>query len=151
MNGYIVAEIGGKKRGIKFGMYAVTMISRRIGKFLQEGAEVTSQVAVEILYAGLVNNCVVKEVEQDFTYENVTDWVEELWYDENGQRVIVDVINEFRQSRPIKEGQKAAASLDPDTKKKLMEMSGKQLNPSPSEKSESSQESSTDLPGESSN
>lgn len=126
MNGYIVADIGGKKRGLKFGMYAVTMISRRIGKFLEAGAEVTSQVAVEIFYAGLVNNCVVKESEQDFTYEQVTDWVEEMLYDENGQKLIADVINEFQQSRPIKEGQKAAASLDEDAKKKLMEMNGTQ-------------------------
>lgn len=151
MNGYIVADLGGKKRGIKFGMYAVTMISRRIGKYLQEGSEVTSQMAVEILYAGLVNNCVVKESEQDFTYEQVTDWVEEMWYSEDGQKVIVEVVREFENSRPIKEGKKTISTLDEETKKKLMEMSGTVLNPLPLEKSDLSQETTTVSPGESLN
>lgn len=35
-----------------------------------------------LVYAGLVANCYVKREEQDFTFEEVCDWMEELTQDD---------------------------------------------------------------------
>ena len=58
MNGYIQAEVLGKRRGIKFGMIAIQQIaleSQKLGKILGDNTVDLALVPV-ILYWGLYNN-----------------------------------------------------------------------------------------------
>lgn len=142
-NGYISVNLGGKQRGVKFGMYALTMFSKRTGKTLVPDDVITIKQAADIVYCGLVNNCIVKEVDTDFTYEDVTDWVEEMFFDEKGQETLSKIIETFSNSRAIKHGQKLNEELD-ESKKNLNSTTGTPLNPSPSEKLDLSPLNTTD-------
>lgn len=124
MNGYIAITIGGKERGLKFGMYAAELIGRKSVANI-EGELVTSQFAADLIHAGLLNNCVVKELPVDFTYEEVTDWLEEMWFDEKGQKVIAQVIAAFTDSRPIQKAKELQQQISVESKKKKSKLTGK--------------------------
>lgn len=142
MNGYISIEIGGKKRGLKFGMLAVPKIGEAALK-LQNDDVLSSQLAVEMFYWGMVNNCVVKQTDQDFTYEDVTNWVEEMWFDEQGQEAIKAVLKTFSESKVVTNGAKLLDSLDDETKKKMVELFGIKSSHTPLAKSDSYQATTT--------
>jgi hypothetical protein len=135
-NGYIAVNLGGRQRGIKFGMYAITLFNKLSENKLIAGEMLSLKQAVDLIYSGMVNNCVVKQEHPGFSYEEVTDWVEELFFDAEGQQSIVEIINTFSESRAVKIGKKVAEGMDEDTKKKLMQTTGMTLNPLPSENSE---------------
>lgn len=115
------------------------MISLRAGMYMREGENVSTFVAVEIVYAGLVSNCMIKEQPKDFTYENVTDWVEAMYFDPEGQKVLGEIVNVFMQSRALKQFQEMAE----DIKKKMMETIGTDSKLTPSESLDYSQASTT--------
>ena len=70
---YINVEIGGKNRGLKFNQLAIIILSQKADT---DNYAATANYAM--VYAGLKANCYVKEVEADFTYEDVCDWVDAL-------------------------------------------------------------------------
>lgn len=70
---YIEIEIGGKVRGIKFTKFAMILINKKAN--LENWAATANYAMV---YAGLFANNYHKEVENDFTFEDVCDWVDEL-------------------------------------------------------------------------
>ena len=77
-NGYIQIDILGKMRGLKFGMIAVQQITheaQKLGKVL--GSSVDYAMVAVIVYWGLYNNCHVKREDPDFTFEDVSDYVDE--------------------------------------------------------------------------
>ena len=77
-NGYIQIDILGKMRGLKFGMIAVQQITheaQKLGKVL--GSSVDYAMVSVIVYWGLYNNCHVKREDPDFTFEDVSDYVDE--------------------------------------------------------------------------
>ncbi len=85
---YIQIELGGEMRGLKFNMFALEEYTKRLGRALDyalknangkpiEEIQIPQAVLVyACIYSGLVGNCFAKEIEQDFTFEDVTDWVE---------------------------------------------------------------------------
>ncbi len=77
---YIQLEIGGKLRGLKFNQLAFQIYCQK-AKW-EIGAEASQVYAM--FYGGLVGNCVAKDVEPDFTYEQVCDWVDELYLTDEG-------------------------------------------------------------------
>lgn len=99
-NGYIQADILGRKRGLKFGMLAVQQISlesQKIGKIL--GASVDLALVPVIVYWGLYNNCYIKREEPDFTFEEVCDFVDE---NVSTPEIFTQIIECFYNSRIIK-------------------------------------------------
>jgi len=79
MNGYIQADVLGRKRGIKFGMIAIQQIaleSQRLGKVLG-GNTVDLALVPVIIYWGLYNNCYIKREDPDFTFEDVVNFVDD--------------------------------------------------------------------------
>jgi len=77
-NGYIQIDILGKMRGLKFGMIAVQQITQeaqKLGKVL--GSSVDYAMVSVIVYWGLYNNCHVKREDPDFTFEDVSDYVDD--------------------------------------------------------------------------
>ena len=96
-NGYIQVNILGKMRGVKFGMIAVqqiTMEAQKLGKIL--GASLDFAMVPVIVYWGLYNNCYVKREEPDFTFEDVSDFVDENLTD---TKIFEDIVTCFYQSK----------------------------------------------------
>lgn len=78
MNGYIQAEVLGRRRGLKFGMPAAQQImlaAHRLNKTF--GNELDLVLVPVIVYWGLWNNCYNKQEDPDFTFENVSEWVDD--------------------------------------------------------------------------
>jgi hypothetical protein len=79
---YIQIELGGKLRGLKFNMYALEEYTKRIANALDRAIKKNSTdisqatLVYACVYSGLIGNCYAKEIDQDFTFEDVTDWVD---------------------------------------------------------------------------
>ena len=98
-NGYIQVQILGRKRGVKFGMIAVqqiTLEAQKLGKVL--GVSLDFAMVPVIVYWGLYNNCYVKREEPDFTFEDVSDFVDENLTD---TKIFEDIVTCFYQSKLI--------------------------------------------------
>jgi hypothetical protein len=98
-NGYIQIDILGKMRGLKFGMIAVQQITsdaQRLGKIL--GSSVDFAMVSVIVYWGLYNNCHVKREDPDFTFEDVSDYVDEHITE---TQKFQDVVQCFYQSKLV--------------------------------------------------
>lgn len=79
MTGYIQLELGGKKRGVKFGNYALMEYSKLNNTGVVEFNDDNEiKLCADLLYCGLKNNCYIKREIQDFTYEDVMLWVDEM-------------------------------------------------------------------------
>jgi hypothetical protein len=71
-NGYTEITINGRKAGLKFNMYAIEQFETI------KGRNGNIKNFTTIIYAGILGNAYVKQVEPQFTFEEVSDWVEEL-------------------------------------------------------------------------
>ena len=101
MNGYIQTNILGQQRGLKFGMEACQQIMLKAAKLnIQLGSEIEIAIVPVIIYWGLYNNCLRKNTDPDFTYEQVYDWVEE---NVNNTEQITQIVECFYNSRLIKD------------------------------------------------
>ena len=77
-NGYMQADILGRKRGLKFGTIAIrqiTLYSEKNGKTLGETLDLA--LIPIIVYWGLFNNCYIKQEDPDFTFEDVVEFVDD--------------------------------------------------------------------------
>lgn len=109
MGGYIQIEINGKKVGLKFNMAAGESLAT------VKGAKSTYSNIVTIVWAGILGNAFVKQIDPEVTFEEVAEWVEDksLSGDEEGE--LNKVSDAFLQSQPI---QKLINTGKEDTKKK---------------------------------
>ncbi len=90
MTGYIQLELGGRKRGVKFGNYALMEYSRLNNTGVVEFDEQNPiKLCADLLYCGLKNNCFVKKEEEDFTYEDVVMWVDDMPMDKISEITMV--------------------------------------------------------------
>lgn len=79
MTGYIQLELGGKKRGVKFGNYALMEYSKLNNTGVVEFTEQNPiRLCADIVYCGLKNNCFIKKEIEDFTYDDVIGWVDDM-------------------------------------------------------------------------
>lgn len=75
---YTTITINGEKIGLKFGMASFRYLSEgRLteGKSFRNN-ELTEIGIAHILYSGYYNNCIVKDVEANLTFEDFVDFVE---------------------------------------------------------------------------
>jgi len=100
MNGYIQADILGRTRGLKFGMLAVQQIGmemQKLGKVFGDNSIDLAAVPV-IIYWGLFNNCYIKREDPDFTFEDVSDFVDE---NINTPEIFTPILKAFYDSKFI--------------------------------------------------
>jgi hypothetical protein len=71
-NGYTEITINGRKAGLKFNMYAIEQFETI------KGRNGNIKNFTTIIYAGILGNAYVKQIEPQFTFEEVSDWVEYL-------------------------------------------------------------------------
>lgn len=101
MNGYIQADILGRKRGLKFGMLAVQQIGmemQKLGKVFGDNSIDLAAVPI-IIYWGLFNNCYIKKEDPDFTFEDVVDFVDGNIH---SPEFITPILQAFYESKFIK-------------------------------------------------
>jgi hypothetical protein len=79
MTGYIQLELGGKKRGVKFGNYALMEYSKLNNTGVVEFNDQNPiKLCADLVYCGLKNNCFIKKEIEDFTYDDVVIWVDDM-------------------------------------------------------------------------
>jgi len=77
MNGYIQVALGGVKRGIKFGNRALLDVMAKHNNFAG-GFVFSFDLLVDLVYFGMVNNCMVAKQNVDFDIDEVTQWVDDM-------------------------------------------------------------------------
>lgn len=63
----------GKERGLKFNQMAILIMQEKT-----DPSQPIATGAYALIYAGLKADCYVKQIECDFTFEQVCDWVDVL-------------------------------------------------------------------------
>lgn len=78
MNGYTTLELGGIKRGIKFGNRALLDFGAKHNIMSGEPLVFSFEVIGDLIYFGLLNNCMIKKETPDFTPEDVFIWIDDV-------------------------------------------------------------------------
>ncbi len=97
--GYIEVTLGGKPMGLKFNMAANDELVRRVHK--HNGKLSEAQMAYIVIFSGLLGNYVAKDIDMDFTFEQVTEWVDDL-YVKNEQDILVKVLEVYTTTQQYK-------------------------------------------------
>lgn len=101
-NGYTTIVIGGETVGLKYGLPAVRQITEKLsGGNLITGNTYNEVGIAHILYAGYINNCIVKEVEAKHKFEFFYDFIEEIAISGEVEGV-TEAIKCFEESRFVK-------------------------------------------------
>lgn len=109
---YVQVELGGKLRGLKFnqGAHAEIQAMYKVGMK-------AIQVSYIVVYGGLLGNCFVKQIEPDFTFEEVCDWCDKLTVEQ--ANAITDA---YTGSLPVVEDKKKVIKKSPakNTKRNVL-------------------------------
>lgn len=112
MNGYIQILINGKNIGLKFNMYAAENLSNI------KGNPTTSANIVRMVWAGVLGNSFVKQIDPEVTFEDVADWVEDLTLNGDKEGILQKVSDTFLGSQPVQKLiEKGTEELAEDEKK----------------------------------
>jgi len=109
--GYIQLELGGKKRGIKFGNYALMEYSKINGTGVVEfNEENPIKLCSDLIYCGLKNNSYIKKEIMDYTMDDVLVWVDDMPMSQ-----VTDVIDLFQESVKVSQGiEDIQEAINPD-------------------------------------
>lgn len=132
-NGYIQINLNGDMIGLKFAYPAIRMWGEAMigkGEFYtaidnsdpdNPKVSVTIEGLAKFLQCGYINNCMIKEVEPLFTYENFFEYVERSLTDESVAKVLEDVMKCYQDSIYYIETTKQNCEVkDEDQKKRLV-------------------------------
>lgn len=126
-NGYTTLSINGKKVGLKFGLEALYMIHakmEKMNKIPKVGGMFDLMTLSYYAYAGYYCNCIIKDAEEEYSYENFLDYFEEKRDDEKFAEEVIEMMDIFNKSIAtftVKNIDKVEA----DEKKNLKKSTGK--------------------------
>jgi len=93
---YTTITINGEKIGLKFGMASFRYLSE--GKFVEGKSFSNNQLTeigiAHIIYSGYYNNCLVKDIDQKLSFEDIVDFIELNFSNEaffNELKSIIDI------------------------------------------------------------
>lgn len=90
-----IKNFGGKDRGLKFNQLSIEIFSKHLNL---DAVETSSVYAM--FFAGLMGNSYAKREEVDYTFEQVNDWVDELY---NTDKEIIGQVNDcFSETQQFK-------------------------------------------------
>lgn len=117
MKGYINIELGGVKRGIKFGNRALLDIMAK--HQVNEGIKFSFDLVVDLVYFGLINNCMIKKENVDFALSDV-----EAWVDDVDMPLLLEIFQTFEASysgdtKEITQSEAVKKKSEPDPEPKL--------------------------------
>lgn len=91
--GRITLNIGGKKRTLKFNMRAVEAFGE-----IKSGGTSGVTASTGMVYAGLIGHCYEQQIEPDFTFSEIANWVEDMFLSGNTED-LMKVDECFSESR----------------------------------------------------
>jgi hypothetical protein len=114
-NGYCEITIEGQKTGLKFNMYAFEQLQ------VIKGKEGGIRDTTALVWAGMLGNAYVKQTEPAFSFEQVSDWLEDQLFsnDQEGQLAKINEVVTAALARinKVKENSEPGE----DAKKKILE------------------------------
>lgn len=115
---YIEINIGDKKIGLKFGMASYRYLSEKFKDGISFHNDQITEIGIAtIIYCAYKNNCIVKELPMDITFEDMVDFVEANTTNDDFMAQMKDVIKMWADSDFIKKTQ-VAKTEEVDAKKK---------------------------------
>ena len=117
MSYILLKDCIGKDRGWKVNMITVELWSKEL---MDEAFTATSLYSA--VYAGLMANCKIKKEEPDFTFEQVTEWVDEVYHSAEGKAMMNEVKEKFEESQyyidMVKKFQDIVDEIEPKKKER---------------------------------
>lgn len=110
---YIQIELGGKLRGLKFNQLAIEIAAE------YRAGDSSAVIGYAVVYGGLRGNSYVKREEPDYTFENVTDWLDEI-PSELYADMMEKVFSVFNDTQLMKDRISAADKGKEDVEKKSL-------------------------------
>lgn len=112
---YIKINLGGVERGLKFNIYGIEKMTEKM-----RGSSLMA-FAYAMVWGGLQGNSYAKELEPDYTFDQVIDWVDEMGEEKN--QVIEDVTKVLMSTQGYKDLIKIGAEVlsNEGDKKKVTE------------------------------
>ena len=92
-------------RGLKFCNGSIASLGKKLATMSEDSIDAWSGHL--LAHYGLIGNCVVKEIEPDFTFESTVDWYESL--NEEELKLILDAYQStqaYQKTLPESEGSK---------------------------------------------
>lgn len=115
-NGYTSITINEQAIGLRFGMPALKRIAEKVQ--VKEGEDYSEVECAHFMYAGYLNNCIVKDCAPTLEYEDFYNFAEKCLYEDKDAQVIVDVIKCFSDSRIVQMTKEADQKKSQTTPKK---------------------------------
>lgn len=108
---YLQIELGGKLRGLKFNMVAIEEIAK------QNTTGSNFGFIYSMIYGGMYGCSVVKKEEIDYTYEDVSEWVDAM---ENREEIVAKITATLTETQNWKSIiNKEEAEVNEEDKKKV--------------------------------
>lgn len=109
MNGYIQIQVGGKPVGLKFAFPAIEWFTKAAKENIDVyfiGNDFSNEGFAELVFCSYKNNCLIKKISPELTYEHFYNWVEESRETEEGKIKIVEVMQCYTDSSILKDQKK---------------------------------------------
>lgn len=109
---YTKLTINQTEVGLKFGMHSARYLSEKLANgFCFAGEQITEIGIAHVIYAGYLNNCAIKDIHPELTFEQVVDHVESCIGNDDKVNALAGVIKVWTESQIVSQ------SVE-DTKKK---------------------------------
>jgi hypothetical protein len=116
---YTTITINDQKVGIKFGMASFRYLSDKFKDGISfENGELTEIGVAHLVYSGYYNNCLVKGVLPEITFENLVDYVEANIMKSEFLEELKNIIKVWGESEMIKSNIAETQEVDNKAKKK---------------------------------
>lgn len=113
---YTTFLLGDKKLGLKFGMASFRYLQNKFAKGLVFAQNDLNEIGIaHIIYSGYQNNCLVKDVEPEVSFEELVDYIEQNLLDEAFIQQVKDIVEIWSNNDFIK---KSVEQTEETTKKK---------------------------------
>jgi hypothetical protein len=116
---YTTITINDQKVGLKFGMASFRYLSDKFKDGVSfENGELNEIGVSHLVYSGYYNNCLVKGVLPEMTFENLVDYVETNIMKSEFLEELKNIIKVWGESDMIKSNVAATQEVEDTTKKK---------------------------------
>jgi hypothetical protein len=116
---YTTITINDQKVGLKFGMASFRYLSDKFKDGISfENGELNEIGVAHLVYSGYYNNCLVKGVLPELTFENLVDYVETNIMKNEFLEELKGIIKVWGESDMIKSNVAQTEQVEPEAKKK---------------------------------
>lgn len=116
---YTTITINDQKVGLKFGMASFRYLSDKFKDGISfENGELNEIGVAHLVYSGYYNNCLVKGVLPELTFENLVDYIEANIMKNEFLEELKNIIKVWSESDMIKTNIAATQDVEEKTKKK---------------------------------